>query len=66
MSEENKLYGSVSARDIVDGLAAMNIEIEKKMVILEEPIKTLGACTVPIRIYRDVTAEITVEVLAQE
>jgi large subunit ribosomal protein L9 len=66
VSEEDKLYGSVSARDIVDGLAAMNIEIEKKMVILEEPIKTLGAYTVPIRIYRDVTAEITVEVLAQE
>jgi large subunit ribosomal protein L9 len=66
VSEEGKLYGSVSARDIVDGLAAMNIEIKKKMVILEEPIKTLGTCTVPIRIHRDVTAEITVEVLAQE
>jgi large subunit ribosomal protein L9 len=66
VSEGEKLYGSVAVKDIVDQLAAKNIEVNKKMVLLEEPIKTLGTYTVPIRIHRDVTVEITVEVTTQD
>lgn len=63
VSEEDRLYGSVSVRDIVDALAKMNIEIDKRMVLLNEPIKTLGTFEVPIRIYKGVKPQIIVEVV---
>ena len=66
VSEEKKLYGSVSVKDIVEELAAKNIEVEKKMVLLKEPIKALGTYAVPIRLFKDVTPTITVEVVAEE
>jgi large subunit ribosomal protein L9 len=65
VSEENRLYGSVSAREIIDALAAQDIEIEKKMVLLKEPIKDVGTTKVPIRIYKDVEPEITVEIVPE-
>ena len=65
VSEGDKLYGSVSVKDITEQLAAKNIEVNKKMVLLEEPIKTLGTYTVPIRLHKDVTVDITVEVSVQ-
>lgn len=64
--EGDKLYGSVSVKDIMEQLAAKDIEVEKKMVLLEEPIKTLGTYTVPIRLHKDVAVDITVEVIAGE
>jgi len=62
VSEEEHLYGSVTTRDIVAALEAQDIQIEKRMVLLGEPIKNLGTFKVPIRIYADVEPEITVEV----
>jgi len=64
VAEEDRLYGSVSARDVIDSLAAQNITVEKRMVLLTEPIKQLGTFKVPIRVYKDVEPEITVEVVA--
>jgi large subunit ribosomal protein L9 len=61
--EEDRLYGSVSVREIINALAEQEIEIEKRMVLLTEPIKTLGTFQVPIRIYTEVEPEITVEVV---
>jgi large subunit ribosomal protein L9 len=66
VSEGNRLYGSVSVKDIVEQLVAKNIKVNKKMVLLEEPIKTLGTYTVPIRLHKDVTVDITVEVTIEE
>jgi large subunit ribosomal protein L9 len=65
VSDEDRLYGSVSVRDIIDALAAQDIEIEKRMVLLTDPIKTLGTFQIPIRIYKDVEPEITVEVVPE-
>ena len=62
VSEEDRLYGSITTRDIVTALSAQDIQIEKRMILLGEPIKTLGTFKVPIRIYTDVEPEITVEV----
>jgi large subunit ribosomal protein L9 len=62
VSEEDRLYGSITTRDIVAALSAQDIQIEKRMILLGEPIKTLGTFKVPIRIYTDVEPEITVEV----
>jgi len=52
----------VTARDILDNLAKQGIEIEKRMLLLSDPIKTLGTFSVPIRVYEGVKPEITVEI----
>ncbi len=62
-ADEQRLYGSVSARDIADALAAQGIEVQKRMVLLKDPIKEIGSYQVPIRIYKDLEPEITVEVV---
>ena len=66
VSEEDRLYGSVTIRDIADALAAQGVEVDKQMILLTEPLKTLGTYTVPIRVYTDVEPEITVEVVPEE
>lgn len=63
--EEDRLYGSVTVRDIVDTLAKQEIKVEKRMVILKEPIKTLGTFKVPIRVYKEVEPEITVHIVPE-
>jgi large subunit ribosomal protein L9 len=62
VSEEDRLYGSVTVRDIIDALAAQNIVVEKRMILLKEPLKTVGSFKVPIRVYNEVEPEITVEI----
>jgi large subunit ribosomal protein L9 len=63
--DEDKLYGSITVRDIIDALGKQNIQVEKRMVLLSSPIKTLGTFKVPIRVYTDVEPEITVEVVPE-
>lgn len=65
VSEEDRLYGSVSTREIVDALSKQDVEVDKKMVLLNEPIKNIGTYKVPIRVYKDVEPKITVEVVPE-
>jgi large subunit ribosomal protein L9 len=65
VAEEDRLYGSVTVRDIIDALAAQNIVVEKRMVLLTEPIKQLGSFKIPIRVYKGVEPEITVDVVSE-
>ena len=65
VAEENRLYGSVTIHDIIEELAKQNIEVEKRMILLTEPIKELGTYNVPIRVYKEVEPEITVTVIAE-
>lgn len=65
VSEDDRLYGSVSVRDIVDTLANQNIVVEKRMVLLKEPIKAIGSYNVPIRVYKEVEPEITVQIVPE-
>jgi large subunit ribosomal protein L9 len=65
VAEEDRLYGSVTVRDVIDGLAAQNIGVEKRMVLLTEPIKQLGSYKIPIRVYKGVEPEITLEVVSE-
>ncbi len=65
VSDENRLYGSISTRDIINALASKNIEVEKRMVLLNEPIKNIGTHKVPIRVYKDVEPEIIIEVVPE-
>jgi large subunit ribosomal protein L9 len=65
VSEEDRLYGSISVRDIVDALAGQDIVVEKRMVLLKEPIKTIGSYQIPIRVYKEVEPEITIEIVPE-
>jgi large subunit ribosomal protein L9 len=65
VAEGERLYGSVTVRDVIDALSAQNIAVEKRMVLLTDPIKQLGVYKVPIRVYKEVEPEITVEVVAE-
>ncbi|MEO9600776.1 50S ribosomal protein L9 [Parasphingorhabdus sp.] len=61
-SASGQLYGSVSVRDIVEALAAEGATVEKSMVILEKPIKTLGVFDVRIRLHPEVNVSIQANV----
>lgn len=63
--EEDKLYGSVSTHDIAESIGKQGFDVEHKQVILEEPIKTLGVYTVPIRLHREVEVPIKVWVVKE-
>jgi large subunit ribosomal protein L9 len=64
--EQDQLFGSVTAKDIADGLEAQNYKIERKKLQLAEPIRQLGEHKVPVRLHHDVTVEITVNVIREE
>ena len=61
-SEEGKLFGSVTAQDIVDFLDGHGMKIERRRLHLDEPIKTLGDSQVTIRIHPEITAQLRVNV----
>jgi large subunit ribosomal protein L9 len=65
VSEENRLYGSVTTRDILAALAGQEIVVEKRMVLMKEPIKEIGSFKIPIRVYKEVEPEITVEIVPE-
>ncbi len=62
VSEEDRLYGSITVRDIVRALEKQDIQVEKRMVLLNEALKTIGTFQIPIRVYKGVEPEITVEI----
>ncbi len=64
--EEEKLFGSVTAADIAEKLAELDIQIDKKNILLAESIKTLGEVVVPIKVGYQTTSEITVTIVPLE
>jgi large subunit ribosomal protein L9 len=64
-SEEGKLFGSVTSQDLVDFLATHGVKVERRRVQLDEPIKTLGETSVPVRLHADVTAQLRVSVVRE-
>ena len=66
VGENDVLYGSVTAADVVECLARHQFEIDKRKVQLAEPIKQLGDFVVPVKIHREVTAQVTLKVVKQE
>jgi large subunit ribosomal protein L9 len=61
--EGDKLFGSVSAKDVVEALAKKGQEVDRKKVVLSEPIKTLGEHNVIVKLGYEVTATVKVEVV---
>ncbi|MCC6346012.1 MAG: 50S ribosomal protein L9 [Nitrospirales bacterium] len=63
--EEEKLFGAVTAMDLAEALKNEGIEVDRKRIMLEEPIKRLGSYTVPVRIHPEVSAHLSVQVVAE-
>ena len=61
--DDGRLFGSVTSADIADKFAAQGIVIDKKQIVLVDPIKTLGAATVQIKVGFQMTTDITVNVV---
>jgi len=64
--ENDQLFGSVTSKDIADALAAKNFTIDRRKIQLDEPIKQLGEFKIPVKLHKDVTAEVTVQVVKEE
>ncbi len=65
--ENDQLFGSVTAKDVADALAAKDFTaVDRRKIQLDEPIKQLGEYKVPVKLHKDVTAEITVIVVKEE
>ncbi|HZM27345.1 MAG TPA: 50S ribosomal protein L9 [Gemmatimonadales bacterium] len=63
--EEGKLFGSITAHDIAEGLAKQGVEVDRRRIELGQPIKTLGFHTVAVRLHPDVHAEVRVQVVGE-
>jgi large subunit ribosomal protein L9 len=64
VGENQTMYGSVTSADIAQALASKGFEVEKRRIHLPDAIKALGEHTVPVKIHRDVTAEVKLKVVA--
>ncbi len=60
VGEEERLFGSVTAADIADPLKEQGIDVDKRKIMLEEPLKQLGVYNVPIKLFQDVEAKVKV------
>lgn len=63
--EEDKLFGSVTAMDIAEALKKEGLDIDKKKIVLDEPIKRLGSYTVNVKIHQAVSAQVNVQVVSE-
>jgi large subunit ribosomal protein L9 len=63
VGENDTLYGSVTAADVADALEAQGFPVDKRKVSLHDPLKALGQFEVPVKIHREVTANVKVRVV---
>jgi large subunit ribosomal protein L9 len=66
VSEEDKLYGSVSASDVAAALAEQGYDIQRKDLLLEQPVKQIGEFTIPVRVDAQISANIKLVVEKEE
>jgi large subunit ribosomal protein L9 len=66
VGEESKLFGSVTSADISASLASEGVEVDKRTIELDEPIKQLGVFTVPVKVHREIKANLKVWVVKEE
>jgi large subunit ribosomal protein L9 len=66
VGKDDKMFGSVTAKDIAEGLAAQGVTVDRRKIQLVQPIKELGSVAVPIKMPRDVVATVTVRVVKKQ
>jgi len=65
VGENEALYGSVTSQEIADALKAQGVDVDRRKIQLHDPIKALGTHAVPIKIHRQVVAQISVQVVPE-
>ena len=65
VGENNTLYGSVTSADIAAALEAKGFQVDKRKIVLADPLKAVGEVTVPLKVHRDVTAQLKVKVVPE-
>ena len=65
VGDTEQLYGSVTAADIAEYLKGKGFDVDRRKLILPEPIKTLGSHNVPLKLHREVTVPLTVQVVRE-
>ncbi len=65
VGEEDKLFGSVTSLNIAESLLAQGFEIDKRKILLEEPIKSLGIYSVPVKLHSEVEGTVKVWVVKE-
>src|SRR6188508_1775125 len=65
VGETEALYGSVTTADIAEALAAKGFEIDRRKLQLAEPIKKIGDVEIPVKLHRDVVAQLKVRVVPE-
>jgi large subunit ribosomal protein L9 len=65
VGENDTLYGSVTSADVAHALQVKGFEIDKRKIQLPDPIKALGETSVPVKVHRDVVAQVRVKVVAE-
>ncbi|MBK9516000.1 MAG: 50S ribosomal protein L9 [Anaeromyxobacter sp.] len=65
VGEQDKLYGSVTALDLVEALAARGLQIDRRTIDLSEPLKTLGDFEVPVKLHSEVVGKVKVKIVAE-
>src|SRR5579885_2985412 len=66
VGKDDKMFGSVTAKDIAEGLAEQGFTVDRRKIQLAQPIKELGTFTVPVKLPRDITASVTVHVVKKQ
>lgn len=66
VGDEDKLFGSVTSRDIAEALGTQGLAVDSKKIVLDDPIKTLGLTEVKVKLGKDVTAQLKVWVVKKE
>jgi large subunit ribosomal protein L9 len=61
-----QLYGSVTTADLAEALAEKGLEVDRRKIQLDEPVKALGEFTIPVKLHRDVTASLRLHVVKQD
>src|SRR5512135_3383389 len=64
--EEGKLFGSVTSMDIAEAVKAQGVAIDRRKIVLDEPIKRLGEYTISVKLHADIIAEFKVSVVAED
>jgi len=65
VGETEALYGSVTTSDIAEALSAKGLDLDRRKIVLAEPIKKLGEYEIPVRLHRDVSTHIKLRVVAE-
>lgn len=66
VGKDDKMFGSVTSKDVAEGLAEQGHTIDRRKIVLDHPIKELGTFTVSVKLYKDVAASVAVHVVKKE